>query len=420
MRSRSNLPQRLGLWSRPTPTQLLLLRACLESGTEARSAWEKWSSMVDLDHLDYQSCYLLPLLDHNLRAIGVSGHPWLGRLKGYRRYIWAKNRRLLAQGNQLIEELRPLVGDQVLIIKGAALAWWYYSDSGLRPIDDFDFMVRPESAPRVLKYLKASGWKVPQWHDRYRRSIGRRHLSVNHSCNLEREDGMQIDLHWDLMHDLCGTNEIFWDAAVPMRLPDGTEVRTLEPSDLLFHCCLHGLIWSPPQSTRWITDCLILSQRVKASRWQRLTDVAERFRYTLQFGTALKYLASTFPRQAKIPEAIIHSLLDRDHSAEEVGEYQQRMLIFPYGEVKYPPSALTYYRRFRAHSMPQNRSWIQEIRSFADFLMKRWDLPNLWLVFLFAPFRAARRIYRKYPLAAGHAHAAATPRLAGRQRNSLF
>ena len=73
----SNLPQPLvkpGPW--PTPIQLLLLRACLESGAEARGAWEEWSSIVNLDYLDHQSCYLLPMLDNNLRAIGVTGDPW--------------------------------------------------------------------------------------------------------------------------------------------------------------------------------------------------------------------------------------------------------------------------------------------------------------------------------------------------------
>src|SRR5438034_2392130 len=154
---RSDLPQppmKPGLF--PTPTQLLLLRACLETAAEARAAWEEWSSLVDLDHVDHESCYLLPLLDKNLRAIGVTGHPWLGRIKGYRRYIWAKNRRLLARVSQLIGELRPIVGDELLVIKGTAVACRYYSDLGLRPMGDFDFMVKLELAPCVLKYLKAS------------------------------------------------------------------------------------------------------------------------------------------------------------------------------------------------------------------------------------------------------------------------
>ncbi|PYK66258.1 MAG: hypothetical protein DME50_06085, partial [Verrucomicrobia bacterium] len=298
----SDLPEPLvkpGPW--PTPIQLLLLRACLESGAEARGAWEEWSSIVNLDYLDHQSCYLLPMLDNNLRAIGVTGHPWLGRIKGYRRYIWAKNRRLLAQGSQLIGELRPIVGDELLVIKGTAVACRYYSDLGLRPMGDFDFMVKLELAPCVLNHLKASGWKTSQWLEQQQR-IGlipkALNFSNSHGHNMERSDGMEIDLHWNLMPDLCGTavNQTFWDAAVPMRLPDGSQVRTLELSDLLFHSCLHGLVFSHWRSTRWVVDAITLLQNNGSIRWQRLIDVAERFRYTLTLGTALEYLTSTFPR----------------------------------------------------------------------------------------------------------------------------
>jgi len=416
----SDLPQRLvkpGPW--PTPTQLLLLRACLESGAEARAAWEEWSSIVDLDHLDYQSIYLLPMLDHNLRAIGVTGHPWLGRIKGYHFYIWAKNRRLFAQGSQLVKQLRPLVGDELLVIKGVALACRYYSGPGLRSMEDFDFLIKPESALRVLNYLKASGWKMPQWFDRQRRAdkIPTSLLFCKHADPIRHDNGVEIDLHWNLMPALCGreVNEPFWDAAVPMRLPDGSEVRTLESSDLLFHCCLHGLLWMPVPPTRWIVDAVILLQDVESIRWQRLMGLAERFRYTLWLGTALEYLASTFPRQANIPEGIIHSLVERAHSAEEMGEHKERMQP-SLSRGKYPPSIFTSYRWFRAHSLVPNSSWIQEIRFLANFLMRCWDLPKPWLIFVFAPLLAARRIYRKCFFLAGRARLAAMHGLISRGR----
>jgi hypothetical protein len=394
----SDLPEN-GMESRawPNPTQLLLLRACLESGAEARDAWKKWSSVVDLDHLDYQSSYLLPMLDHNLRLIGITGHPWLGRIKGYRRYVWAKNRRLLTQGSQLIEGLRSVIGDELLVIKGAALAWGYYPDSGLRQMEDFDFMIKPASALPVFDYLKGAGWQIPQWFHRRRRAnkIPASLFFSTYSHNMRRGDGLEIDLHWNLMNDLCGTDasEIFWDAAVSMQLPDGSEVRTLAPGDLLFHCCLHGLLWSPVPPTRWILDAVTLLRNGKRIQWQRLIDVSERFCYTLRLGTALKYLAYTFPRQAIIPEEVIHCLLDRRHSTEELGEY--RMRLFP-GCEKYRPNVVTYYRQFRAHSTLHPRSRVQEIRLFAFFLMKCWNVHNLWLVFILAPFFAARRIYRRY------------------------
>ena len=447
----SNLPQPLvkpGPW--PTPTQLLLLRACLESGAEARAAWEEWSSIVDLDHLDYQSCYLLPMLDKNLRAIGVTGHPWLGRIKGYRRYIWVKNRQLLVLSSQLIQELRPVVGENLLIIKGAALAWGHYPDPGLRQTRDLDCMVKPESVPHVLRHFKSLGWKMPTWIDWDRNRHGpdvetqRRVDQISTSFCTDYSDGsvtqpagqqsiltddrIHIDLHWYLMPDLCGAaaNETFWNSAVVMRLPDGSEVRTLQATDLLFHCCLHSPVWWPPPETRWIVDAVTLLRDTKSIRWRRLVDLAEQLCYTLRLGTALSYVASTFPRQTCIPEDVIHFLLNRDHSAEEIGEYRERVGLPPDGQ-ECPPSVFTYYWwfrftyywRFRVRSVPLNGSWLQEIRAFACFLRVSWGLRNLWLVFVIAPFRAVRRIYRKYLLRAGRARSEASPDSTSQTKNTL-
>jgi Uncharacterised nucleotidyltransferase len=442
---RSTLRQALekpDLW--PAPTQLLLLRACLESGAEARDAWEEWSSLVDFDRLDGESWYLLPLLDKNLRAIGISEHPWLGRIKGCRRYIWAKNRQLLARSSQVIQELRSVVGDNLLIIKGAALAWGHYSDPGLRPTRDFDCMVKAKSVSRILRHFKSLGWKIPRWIDwdqnRHAPNVEtqRRVDQIPPNCWTDYSDGSvrqpagqqsiltddrtHIDLHWCLMPDLCGAaaNETFWNNAVVMRLPDGSEVRTLQSTDLLFHCCLHGLIWepwSPIPSTRWIVDAVTLLRDTKSIRWRRLVELAEQLCYTLRLGTALSYVASTFPRQTCIPEDVIHSLLSRDHSAEEIDEYQTRMGLSPDGQ-EYSPNMFPYmftyyhYRRFRFthycrnRSMPMYGNWLQEIRAFACYLRVSWGLPNLWLVFVIAPFRAARRIYRQI-FSAGRARSAA-------------
>jgi hypothetical protein len=96
-------------------------------------------------------------------------------------------------------------------------------------------------------------------------------------------------------------------------------------------------------------------------------------------------------------------MLDRQHSTEEVGEYMDRLCLLVR---KYPPSMLTGYRRLRAHCLPPNSSWFRKLRGFSYFLMNHWKLPNLWMVFILAPFRIARRIYCKY-FQTGRAKAAA-------------
>src|SRR4029453_13907182 len=103
-------------------------------------------------------------------------------------------------------------------------------------------------------------------------------------------------------------------------------------------------------------------------------------------GTALSYVASTFPRQICIPEEVIQFLLNRDKSADEIGEKKDGMGLSPKGQ-GYPPSMFTRYQRFRftyycrLRSVPLNGSWLQEIRAFASFLRLSWGLPNLWLHF---------------------------------------
>jgi hypothetical protein len=293
-------------------------------------------------------------------------------------------------------------------------------------------MVKPESVPHVLMHFKSLGWKIPRWIDWERNRCG---PDVEAQCRVDQiapscctdysdeivpqpagqqsiltDDRIHIDLHWYLMPDLCGTvaNETFWNNTVLMQLLDHLEVRTLQATDLLFHCCLHDLFSHPPPPprTRWIVDAVTLLRDSKSIRWQHLVDLAEQLCYTLRLGTALSYLAATFPRQTSIPDDVIHCLLNRGHSAEEIGEYQARTGLSP-NEQEYSPNISTYrftyyhYRRFRfTHycrnaSMPMYGSWLQEIRAFAWYLGVSWGLPNLWLVFVVAPFRAARKIYRQ-------------------------
>jgi Uncharacterised nucleotidyltransferase len=370
--------------------QLLLLRACVEHGEPGREAWEEWAATVDFEKLDAESTYLLPMLDHNLRLIGVTSHPWLGRIKGYHRYIWTRNRRLFAQAAQLIGKLRPLVGDDLLVIKGAALACSYYPGSGMRPMGDFDIMIKREAAPAALKFLRRSGWKMVFWN---RPDFPPEHyFFYRHSENLYREGGGDVDVHWHLMEDLCGTasSQPFWDEALPLHLPDGTEARTFQLTDLLFHACLQSLHWKPVPATRWIVDALLLLQCGKPVDWRRLTDLADTFQYSLLLGSALQYLASNFPRQANIPNSVIGQLLDREHPKGEIAEHKGRLQ----GE-HYPPNALTYYRWFRLRSLPRKLGWFQEIRSMAQFFASRWSLPNLWLILILGPLRFSKRLFRR-------------------------
>jgi hypothetical protein len=77
------------------------------------------------------------------------------------------------------------------------------------------------------------------------------------------------------------------------------------------------------------------------------------------------------------------------------------------------------YRWFRGHSIVQHTNRLQEIQCFAYFVMMCWKLPNVWLVFVLAPSRAIRRIYRKYLLRAGPARSEASSESTSQRKNAV-
>jgi len=219
---------------RPSVRQEWLLRACLLRGTAAREAWQRWRASADIDNLDAGSNRLLPLLYHNLRREQIED-PALPRWKGVYRYHWTQNEMLFHQVAPLLSML-PARGVDIVLLKGAALVARHYHDAGLRPMSDFDFLVRPEKARQAVEYVLASGWRLQDTTmslDQFFR--------LSHSGCFVNERGQQIDLHWFALAEgqQPDADADFWAHTSRASLA-GVAVRCLSPTDLLFHVCVHG------------------------------------------------------------------------------------------------------------------------------------------------------------------------------------
>src|SRR3990172_6475884 len=104
----------------PTRAQELLLRAALLQGEPARHAWQHWRMQVNLEQeWDAGTYRLLPLVYHNLRALGVDD-PLMSKLRGIYRREWYKNQMLF---HTIAEVLRLFhaAGIETMILKGSAL-----------------------------------------------------------------------------------------------------------------------------------------------------------------------------------------------------------------------------------------------------------------------------------------------------------
>jgi len=140
----------------PTRDQILLLRASLLSGGDASAAWKTWRKHINFEDIDAGSYRLMPLVYKNLRRENIEDE-LLGRLKGIYRHTWSRNQLLFHDAAQVMAAMQD-AGISVLVLKGATLANSYYSDAGLRPMADFDFMVPLGELSRAFEVMKACGW----------------------------------------------------------------------------------------------------------------------------------------------------------------------------------------------------------------------------------------------------------------------
>ncbi len=185
-----------GCW--PTSLQELLLRAALLDGENAIDAWEEWRSRVDADQLDLGSERLLPLVYRNLVNRNVKD-PVIGKLKAVYRRTWRDNQLLFHRVSGLLRSFCD-AGIETIVLKGAALALLHYKDSGLRPMNDFDVMVRVEQMAAAIDVMRKHGWKpMPRSPE----AVADSYLSVVNSHGFTHASGVECDLQSNLRAVRC-------------------------------------------------------------------------------------------------------------------------------------------------------------------------------------------------------------------------
>lgn len=220
-----------GLYRIPGPVQELLLKAALGRGATAVAAWEQWKRQADVDRLDADSQRLLPQLYLALHARRASD-PLMGLLKGFYRRTWYENQLLF---HAMARPLRSLhdAGIETMLLKGAALTVTHYRDHGLRPMGDFDILVRAHDAPEAIGLLEALGFAPSQ--------------AFGQAMHFRDAAGAELDLHWRLFPECPRDVDIdaeCWEGAVPITV-HGVSTRALNPADQLLHVIAHGLVHGP-------------------------------------------------------------------------------------------------------------------------------------------------------------------------------
>lgn len=300
------------LW--PTPAQMLLLRAALDSGKAARRAWLDWCAHIDLSGpVDAGSLGLLPLVHANLGP-QAEPLPHAGLIAGIRRRSFVETQRALAAAAEVLPLLAS-AGIPAMVLKGIPLGLAYYPAPGQRPMSDADILVDQHQGEAAMAVLEAAGWRSgqPEWQAR-RRSL----MAVRHAVELDRGSGAVVDLHWRPLHERLPADAArdLWARAIPI---DVGGVATLRPDAtfLLMHVLLHGVRRNVKAPLRWIPDALaVLARDGSRIDWDWLVTTSRRARMRHRLGLALTFLRAEF--DAPIPASVLAMVRGRPTLVERL------------------------------------------------------------------------------------------------------
>jgi hypothetical protein len=353
-----------GFW--PTRHQELALRAALLKGNEAIDAWRDWRASVDIDKLDPGSYRLLPLVYQNLRAHGVKD-TLMSRLKGIYRLTWYENQMSFHNMAALLRSFHQ-AGIQTMILKGAALTLLHYRDYGLRPMGDFDVLVRTEQASAAIALLTKLGWRPKQGSSA---ALNEECFSVRHGNGFEDAAGRQFDLHWHLLIECCypHADDDYWDGAVPIELHD-VSTCALNPTDQLLHVCVHGARWNRVPPLRWLADAMtVIGASQSEIDWDRLMAQAQKRRLVLPLKDTLIYLRDVLG--APIPKSVLQSIQAMPISRQEHIEYKiQARRAKLWGRL-----SLHWFHHLR---QTRHLGPLQRLAGFPVFLQHTWGVNRLW------------------------------------------
>jgi len=346
----------------PSEEQTLLLKACLLEDEKAFAAWENWYSTADTDHLDQGSFRLIPLLYKRLRKMGVR-KKIMNLFAGIYRMTWYKNRTLLYSATRLIKILDDC-GIASLLLKGGAHSMLYYNDFGVRPMWDIDIMVKTDQVIEADEVIEEAGWYSTD------RSI-HHHIPYHHASSYRNSEGMELDLHWHLLHECCDreADADFWAQAKPAEL-HGASFYVLNATDQLFHVCIHGAVWSAVPTFRWVPDAMaIINHDEFAVSWHRLIEQARKRHLLLRLREALAYLKDNF--EANIPDAVFTKLYGTTPTRFERIDYRYKRRNNARSVFGRFMLMLLYYYR-----MSNGLNWTKKIAAFPSFVAYKYNLSH--------------------------------------------
>lgn len=266
-------------------TNRLMVEACLLTGKEKRETIvREWEEKVVMDDMDFSCMRLAPLFLTKNQQDGITTKHDT-RLKIIYKHWWLKTQHILDQLKKIYSAFAN-AGIEAVVIKGAAIMS-YYERPELRPMADFDLLIKPADVNTALKILHQGGY-IP---DKIREAIFNKNPSLvadfKHSILCEHTlTGTKIDLHWRI-GSLCSsrfTSDLWQNLAPYNAIPNGKKPQAAYE---LFLIIIHAIQSSGWDNLNWIIDVNLL--HVKPVIWEeaRRLAVAEKKEDLFDYGCSV-------------------------------------------------------------------------------------------------------------------------------------
>ena len=296
----------------------LLLQAAFRRDSGVLDSWAAWARGRELDTVDPVEARLFSAVYRNLRDAGMADSEIPPLVKKAARSTWILTR-LLVREALATSSLLASSGTRSLLLKGAALVAGGYHEAGVRPMADFDLLVRYEDMQDASAVLAANGWVAAT-------PLIKSVLDSRHALVFRRGEST-CDLHWWALWESrdAGIDDRFWSAAECVTF-DGMTASILRPEHQLIHIVVHGSRAFDPSGVRWIGDAVaVLWARGGDFNWQVLVQEVEARRIEYPVGQALAYLTEHFG--AAVPADVLAWMRSRN-----VPLGQRSMYVIPPAE----------------------------------------------------------------------------------------
>jgi hypothetical protein len=284
-------------------------------------AWQSQTQTADADKLAVSAIVLgvAPLLHWQWLQWNVVWPPRaLAKLAAARQASVARQQAITTQLSELLRECAR-ESLPVIILKGAYLAEFVYSEAGLRPMNDIDILLQPTHLSQVEALLTQLGYvghykssetgaRITKHTSTFRKPQTRAgtpnpYLSAESERTVEPHTSLEeswFGLRADITHGV-------WERSLAIDY-HGQPARALCPSDLLLHLCIHltfHLIMGWPSLVQLI-DLRMISARLSQNDWDELMQHAREHQVTGYIYAALRL--AQLALAAPIPIVVLSDL----------------------------------------------------------------------------------------------------------------